>query len=109
MAPPNFSPHPESGHIQTQTLKQYFSEFNWFETIQHKLILAYLSCSKNAGVNVWCDLVDELHRSSLQASQVLKDPKTASDSVPYLIAQFKVRFSAHLAILLMLHDRIENS
>ena len=38
-----------------------FSDFNWFDQVQHKIILAALKCQSMRGVNVWGELVEELY------------------------------------------------
>jgi len=57
-------------------LRQDFCTFSWFESIQQKLILAALNCEKQRGVNVWCDLLEELYKASQQASRELRVQKS---------------------------------
>ena len=81
------------------SLNGNFSRFSWFERIQKMIITLALSSSQQQGFNVWDELLIELEKSTRET----EISRNAASSVEH---QFKLRFSAHMAILLMLHNRV---
>ena len=98
-SPKTFQLQPASttGHLDFQTLQEgmspLFSKFSWFQTIQSRLISAALKSPQNQGVSIWNQLLDELYAAAMD--------KTSQNSCQQL------RFCAHMAIMLMLHNRID--
>jgi len=76
----------------------FFSEFRWFEQIQQEIIEAALSSSQqqSRGINCWDRIIDLLEK------QTREESNTEENKV-------KVRFSAHLAILLVLMNRVSDN
>ncbi len=57
------------------------------------------------GVNVWSELVEELYAKARECANKLKNQD--HNTIAYQNALSQLRFAAHLAIVLQLHDRID--
>ena len=69
----------------------FSSQASWFEQVQRRLIQCALQASQKPGLNVWDDVIYFLAEPT--GSQHFAD-------------KAKIRFSAHLAIMLMLLNRV---
>lgn len=78
-------------HILFAELQTMFSQVSWFERVQKLLIKCALQASQHPGLNVWDELI-----------YFLAEPTQSQ----HLADKAKIRFSAHLAIMLMLLNRV---
>lgn len=75
-----------------QTIGSKFSQFNWFEEIQKDIIKLSLQSGRDSCcINVWDELLVKLQADTRESVS---------------LCPTRLRFAAHLAILLMLHNRL---